>query len=207
MTHCQQLGFDGLLHDAHKQNIKRKQEQAWSHLPSTMDDAIAYMRSEILPQHHNAMMALDFETAIAWREEAHLLASKLNGGHCGIIAGPDAPGCILDERSRSADGNVPIWGQSGTFTLSLATMRCSVDVDGMFGIGGKFMQWTSFSVKAVDWDRRFLSSTGYRSFLGYYLETDEPLSVDDFVRHILEGYIKDAFKSRSDMPIPKRLGS
>lgn len=205
MTHSQQLGFDGLLQGAHEENVRRKNEQAWSHLPSTMDEAVDYMRSDILPQHHAAMMALDFETAIAWREEARLLASKLNGGICGIIAGPEAPGCVLDDRTRAKEGEVPLWGQSGTFTLTLDAMRCAVNVDGVFGIGGRFMHWTSFSVRAVDWDKEFLSSTGYRSFLGCHLETDEPLRVEGFVRAILSGYIAETFK-RGRMPLPKKLG-
>jgi hypothetical protein len=73
----------------------------------------------MIVQHHAAMQAAGIEQAMSIREEAHLLAAKLNGGTCGIIAGPDAPGCILERESAAAPGSVPLWGQAGEFTVTI----------------------------------------------------------------------------------------
>lgn len=46
------------------------------------------------------------------RGEAHDLARKLNDGDPGILAGDDAPGCVLARESAAVSGIVPLWGQS-----------------------------------------------------------------------------------------------
>jgi len=49
-------------------------------------------------------------------------------------------------------------------------MRARIELDGIFGITGSICFWPGFSARAVDYDRPFLSQTGYRSFLGIYAD-------------------------------------
>ena len=121
----------------------------------------------MIDRHHAAMLAADIERGHARsREDAHRLAAKLNGGTCGIIAGPDAPGCILEAETAAAPGTVPLWGQAGEFIVTVDAMRVRIEIKGMFGIGSTFCLFPGFYARAVDMDRPFLSETGFRSFLG-----------------------------------------
>ena len=103
-----QLGFADLLTEAATTNEQRQMDRATAHLPGTMEEALPFYRC-MIDKHHAAMQAAAIEQAMSIREEAHLLAAKLNGGTCGIIAGPDAPGCILEhEISRAAGLRSPV---------------------------------------------------------------------------------------------------
>lgn len=100
--HSDQLGFDALLQDAAEDNATRAFNRETTHLPGTWAAALDCHRTQIA-DHHAAMLANDFETAIAIRKDAHLLAQKLNGGRYGIIADDDAPGCKLDAQTAATD--------------------------------------------------------------------------------------------------------
>ncbi len=102
------------------------------------------------------------------RGEARSLALRLNGGERGILADEDAPGCVLERESAAPPGAVPLWGQKGAFIVTVAGMRVRVALHGVFGIGSWSGFWPGFAAHAVDWDKPFLSETGYRSFLGIY---------------------------------------
>lgn len=43
-------------------------------------------------------------------------------------------------------------------------MRVRVRMDGFFGIGAEYLDYMNFSANAVEWNKPFLSETGYRSF-------------------------------------------
>ena len=45
-------------------------------------------------------------------------------------------------------------------------MLVRIEMDGLFGIGSCFTPWLNFCACVVDRDKPFLSSTGFRSFLG-----------------------------------------
>jgi hypothetical protein len=109
-----QLGFMDLLADADTANRQRQLDKATGHLPGTMQDALPFYRG-MIDRHHAAMLAADIEEAMSIREEAHDLAVKLNGGNGGILAGPDAPGSVLERETAAAPGTVPLWGQAGAF--------------------------------------------------------------------------------------------
>ncbi|GAB4363606.1 MAG: hypothetical protein Kow0060_20440 [Methylohalobius crimeensis] len=50
----------------------------------------------------------------------------------------------------------------------------------MFGIGSTAFYWLGFSAHAVEFDKPFLSSTGYRSFLGVHADPvlcSEPMPI------------------------------
>ena len=160
----EQLGFDALLQTAAADNEQRRQERACAHLPGTMDKAVPFFRS-LIDQHHAAMLAGDAAEVERVREEVHQLAVKLNNYEAGIIADDDAPGCVLDRLTTAPEGTVPLWGQSGSFVIECADMRVRIEMDGLFGIAWR-SSWLGLAAHAVDWEKPFISETGYRSFLG-----------------------------------------
>jgi hypothetical protein len=191
----QQLGFDSFLTTADRANADRIFERETSHLPATMDDALPYYR-EMIAAHHAAMVGGDIEEAMRLREEAHNLATRLNDGQPGILAGDDAPGCVLERETAAQADVVPLWGQQGEFIVSVGAMRVRVEMDGMFGIGANYMTWPGFSAHAVDADLPFLSETGYRSFLGIHADYVPGLTPETFVLGILSEYVKRTLKGR-----------
>jgi hypothetical protein len=190
-----QLGFDGFLSDAETVNRVREQDRKMAHLPGTMAEAFPYYRS-LMERHHAAMLAADIQQALALREEAHLLAEKLNGFEPGIIADEDAPGCVLERGTRAADGAVPIWGQQGSFEILVGNMRVRIEMDGMFGIGAAYMSWPGFSAHAVEYGKPFLSETGYRSFLGLHGELLAGETPDAFTFRAVSSHVARELKGR-----------
>lgn len=190
-----QLGFEALLHAAEDENRARKFARETAHLPGTMAEGVPFYRL-LLRQHHAAMLAANVDEAIRLREEAHLLAVRLNGGEHGILAGEDAPGCVLARETAAAPGMVPLWGQEGDFIVTVGAMRVRIELEGMFGIGARFMFWPGFSTQAVDYDRPFLSETGYRSFLGIYADPVPDLTPDEFAGKIIAAYVARELKGR-----------
>lgn len=190
-----QFGFDALLQEGDATNAARKFEQTTAHLPADMERAIPFHREQI-KAHDVAMRACDFDAAYAIREEAHVLARKLNGGDLGILAHEDAPGRVLAKTSAAEEGICPLWGQDGTFTTKAAGLRLNVTVHGMFGIGATSMPYVGFSVRAVQFDKPFLSEIGYRSFLGVSLPPVEGRTPEGFVQEVIRRYIKSDLKGK-----------
>lgn len=191
----QQLGFDALLEDAASDNALRQQERAYAHLPGTMEDALPFYR-DLIDRHHAAMIGGDAETVLRLRNDAHDLACKLNNYDPGIIADEDAPGCILDALTRAEDGAVPLWGQSGSFIITIGSTRVRIEMDGIFGIGGSHMSWLGFAAHAVDFDKPFLSETGYRSFLGVGGRLVAGFTPDLFAAAIIESHVRKTLKGK-----------
>ncbi len=197
-----QLGFAELLTEAATTNERRHMDRATAHLPGTMQEALPFYRN-MMEQHHAAMQAAAIEEAMRIREEAHLLAAKLNGGACGIIAGPDAPGCILERESAAPPGSVPLWGQAGGFTITVGAMRVRIELHGMFGIGSTSCLFPGFYAHAVDLDRPFLSETGFRTFLGVSGQLVPGLTTEDFARETIAAHVRQELKGRL-LPIETR---
>jgi hypothetical protein len=193
--HAEQLGFDALLTSAEEANTIRQQERACAHLPGTMEMAVPYYR-DLIERHHRAMLAGEFETVMQLREEAHLLAVKLNGYEPGILADDDAPGYALDRATRAPDDAIPLWGQSGSFEIVSESMRVRIEMEGMFGIGASFMAWMGFAAHAVDWDKLFLSETGYRSFLGVGGDLQPGFTPDSYALAIIAAHVRRELKEK-----------
>lgn len=190
-----QLGFDALLSDADQDNAARVLERETAHLPSDLDAAIAYHRKQI-EDHHTAMLACDFKTALAIRRDAKLLARKLNNGDPGILAHGDAPGNVLVRACSAPEGSIPRWGQDGRFTIELHDIAIDVKMHGMFGIAASSMPYLGFEIRAVDKSKPFLSNTGYRSFLGCSVESEVGLTVEAFVKRLLAHYIETDLRGK-----------
>jgi hypothetical protein len=194
-AHQGQLGFDGLLAAAETQNRKRKIGRETAHLPGTMDEAVPFFRL-LIRQHHAAMLAADVGTAMRLRKEAELLAIRLNEGAPGYLAGPDAPGRVLERETAAAPGEVPRWGQTGNFIVTVDGMKVRIELEGIFGIGSGVSFWPGFAAHAVDLERLFLSETGYRSFLGIHAEPAPGLAPDAFAAKVIAAHVAQELKGR-----------
>ena len=184
----EQLGFGALLAAADDSNARDKRARACAHLPDTYDEAVPYLRA-LIDRHHAAMIAGDATTAMPLREDAHRLAEKLNNYEPGILAGDDAPGCRLDRLTRARTGRVPLWGQSGRFTIDLDGMRVAIALDGIFGLTWSVYHWPGFGAYAVDWHKPFLTETGFRSFIAINAALQPGYTPDRFAREVIEGFI------------------
>lgn len=194
--HTGQLGFDALLQDAEQDNRDRLFERRTAHLPGTMEEALPFYRA-MLERHHAAMMAADTKETMRLREEAHDLAVKLNGGDGGILAHADAPGYVLGRETAAPEGAEPLWGQQGAFIVAVGCMRIWIEMDGLFGICSSHCYWPGFSAHAVDWDRPFLSPTGYRSYLGIYAEPQAGVSPASFAQGICARHIAKELRGKA----------
>lgn len=197
-----QLGFDSLLIASDADNDRKRQEKECAHLPGTMEEALPFYRN-LIERHHAAMLAGDSVAVQRIRGEAHDLALKLNDYKPGIIADDDAPGCVLERMTRAEDGTVPLWGQSGSFVLVHGAMRVRIELEGMFGITSSFMPWPGFSAHAIEWDKPFLSETGYRSFLGVGGQLEPGYTPERFCAEIIEAYVMRELKGKLRMIAPQ----
>jgi hypothetical protein len=75
-------------------------------------------------------------------------------------------------------------------------MPVPVTMDGMFGIAASMSVWPGFEAYAVDYDKPFLSETGYRSFLGCHAEMVPGLTPDVFVHEMLQQYVNSECKGK-----------
>ncbi len=190
-----QLGFDGLLASADSANLARQMARQTAHLPDNLREALPFHRA-LIERHHTAMLAGDAGLVMQLRQEAHDLAFKLNGHEPGILADEDSPGNVLDRETRAPEGAVPLWGQSGTFEITHGTMRVRIEMDGMFGISACHVPWLGFAAHAIELDQRFLSETGYRSFVGLRGELEAGFTPDAFVAEVIAAHVKRELKGR-----------
>ncbi|MEM9232414.1 MAG: hypothetical protein AAGB10_22730 [Pseudomonadota bacterium] len=185
----EQLGFEALLDEADTYNRNRRFEQRTAHLPGIMDDALLFYRA-LIDRHHAAMMAADVDETMRLRKEAHMLAKKLNGGDPGILAHDDAPGYVLEQENAAPPGEIPVWGQTGVFDVTLSNTRIRIEIESVFGIAFGIRYWPGFAARAVDPAKPFISATGYRSFLGVHMEERAGVTPDVYTIEVLEAYVE-----------------
>ena len=166
-------------------------EAASAHLPSSIEDGIAYYRA-MLERHHAAMLAGDAAEAARLQQEAHQLATHLNNDEPGILANEDSPGYVLSRETASKPGVVPLWGQAGEFVVDVDGMKARIESNGIFSVGGA----AGFSAHAVLWERPFLSNTGFRSFLGVHFQVVAGVTFDAFITEVLRTHIKRELKGK-----------
>lgn len=196
-----QLSFDSLLSDGVATNLRLKQDRLYGHLPSNLDDALPFYR-DLLQRHHEAMMAGDAKRVQELRLEARNLAFKLNDYQAGILAGEDAPGCVLEKAAAAKDGDIPLWGQAASFEIKHGKMRVRIEMEGLFGIGATAMSWLSFSAHAIDRKKPFLSDTGYRNFLGVGGSLEPGISPDTFAKAVIAAFVDRDLKGKLRKIVP-----
>lgn len=189
-----QLGFDNLLASAETDNRVQRREREAAHLPGTMGEAVPFYAA-LQHAHHLAMMKADSKNVTRLRNEARLMAQKLNGFEPGYLSHDDAPGYVLQRTNAAPTGEVPIWGQCGAFAVEVEGIAVKVTMEGMLGICSH-SHWLGFGIHAVDWDRPFLSETGYRSFLGVSISLQSDIAPDEFVKRILTVQLCDELRGK-----------
>jgi hypothetical protein len=103
---------------------------------------------------------------------------------------------MLETLTAAEPGAIPLWGQTGGFTVDIRSVRVRIEMFGIFGIGACYMAWPNFSARAVDWNRPFISETGYRSFMGLNAPPEPGLTAETFATAILEAYVARSLKGR-----------
>jgi hypothetical protein len=171
------------------------EEKETAHLPGEMEQGIAHYRG-MLEQHNAAMLAGDEKGAVAVQKEAVRLAVKLNDGEPGILGGPEAPGYVLMNATAALPGTVPMWGQKGEFDIKVGEMPVHIKMDGMLGISRHCNIWPGFSAHAIDYDKPFLSETGFRSFIGVHANLVPGLTPDTFAREVIQHFLKTECKGK-----------
>jgi hypothetical protein len=166
-----------------------------AHLPATLEEATPYYR-DLIDKHHAAMMVGDEAAVLKLRNEARDLARRLDPDNHGILAGPEAPGYLLERATAAPEGTIPKWGQTGNYIVDVDGMRVCIEQDGMLGIGTMAMFWPSFEAHAVDYEKPFISSTGYRSFMGPRVEVMTGISPDQFAKEVIKGYLHAECKDK-----------
>lgn len=138
----------------------------------------------------------DIPVAMKIRDEARELATKLNGNDpCGISCS-DGPGGILERETAAPDGAVPLWGQEGNFIIDVNGMKVRIEQDGLFGIGTFMSSAPGFKAHAVEYDKPFLSETGFRSFIGYRPDIEPGMTPDIAARDMIRAYITRDYKGK-----------
>lgn len=183
-----QLGFDELLIETEQVNRDRAFQKKTAGLPSTWETALPFYW-KLLHEHHRLMMSADVEAVMALREQAYDLAYKLNDCNPGILANENSSGRKLCRETQAATGEVPLWGQAGDFNIELDGMLIRIEMQGIFGIGGKYAFWPGFGAHAVHKDKPFISETGYRSFLGVGMESITGLTPETFAHHAITVFL------------------
>lgn len=153
-------------------------------------DPVAYFR-EIISQHHAAMMAGDEKRVAELRDKADSLAIDMNGGaRLGIKGGPEAPCAVLERATQAVDGDVPLWGQTGNFVVTVADVRVLVEIDGVYGLGSAISHWPGFDARRVDQEKPFpISESGYRSFIGDRAAVAANITPDAYVIAVMSDYL------------------
>lgn len=175
----QQLSFDDIF-------AAEAEEAATKHLPGEMEQAIPFYRA-LIDRFHVELMKADFDGATKTQKEADDLAYKLNGYNPGIMANDDSPAYVLERGTAAKVGDVPLWGQTGEFVITVRGAKVRIEMDGMYGIGA--MPIPGFSAHAIEGNKPFISETGYRSFCGYNPTIEPGMTPDVLATKLIEAYL------------------
>ncbi|MCI8212564.1 hypothetical protein AUC61_23825 [Pseudomonas sp. S25] len=136
-------------------------------------------------QYHDAMLAEDMASLELAEMAYPALVYALNGGtFFGCKAGPDSAGYVLERAAAARAGQVPSWGQAGEFLLELEGVRICVKLtSNMLG------NHRSVDLHAVDWDKPFISSTGYRNVV-LTAANHQGRTVDQALRLVVEDVLE-----------------
>ncbi len=163
-----------------------------AHLPDRLPEAITHY-ADLLTRHHRAILAADLPQVARLQEEATDLALKLNGWQKGFLAGPDAPGYLLERATAAPHDTVPLWGQTGDFVvMPRPHLRVRITMGGILTSFSRPIP--SFEAHIVDLDRRFISDTGYRSFLSHRTAPHAGWTTQDYVCATIDAHIRDELR-------------
>lgn len=186
--------FGDMLKDADAENRRRVDEAKYSGQSCSWAEAVERYRSA-LRKHDAAMRALDFDGVDRAYNEAREIAVAQNKGTLGVGA-QDGAGARLSEATSADLDADPLWGQAGTFHVTVLRCRVRISWNGLMSIGGNMGFGGPFYIHAVDWQKPFFSETGFRSFLGCSVEPTPRLSPASFVERTLSTHFEKEMRGR-----------
>ena len=77
-------------------------------------------------------------------------------------------------------------------------MRVRIELDGLFGVGARFITWPGFSAHAVEYEKPFLSETAYRSFLGIHADLMPGMTPDAFAGEAIAAMSRENLRPARD---------
>lgn len=163
-----------------------EQYRAAKSLPDTDAELIQHCR-KLLEEYDRTLRAANLGFADDIAEKVRQCCIKLNGGNnFAMKCEPDGGMYRMEQAVRAPFQAVPMWGQPGEFTIEVHGIPARVRYSGLFGTCEH-----GFDVTAVEWDKPFLSPTGYRSFLGIYWRhrLDPNESVEDWIVAVVETHM------------------
>lgn len=162
------------------QHLEREDDPEFLALVASLPDDVEAMHARagvVRAIYNDAVIAADDTARRRAALEHDAIVFKLNGCTFFGCRGDDSkPGRVLDAMFAAEPGQVPHWGQGGEFLVEVDGVRVLVkyDCEGLRSAPG-------FDATAVDFDKPFISSTGYR---GVYM------TVGDHLGHSLEQAVR-----------------
>ncbi|QFZ03465.1 cell division protein ZapB [Pseudomonas aeruginosa] len=144
------------------QHLEREEDPEFLALVAGLPDDVEAMHARagvVRAIYNDAVIAADDSARRCAALEHDAIVFKLNGCTFFGCRGDDSrPGRVLDAMFAAEPGQVPHWGQGGEFLVEVDGVRVLVkyDCEGLRSAPG-------FDATAVDFDKPFISSTGYRS--------------------------------------------
>lgn len=177
-----------------------EQYRAAKGLPDTDEELIDRCR-ELLVEYDATIRAADRGYAEDIAEMIEQACIKLNGGDTfGSALEPNGGHYRMKHAMMAPYQSVPMWGQPGVFTIEAHGIPARIRYSGLFGVSHH-----GFDVTAVEWDKPFLSPTGYRSFLDTYWKhrLDPGNTPEDYVKTIVETFMLGTGKKPIVYDIPE----
>jgi hypothetical protein len=91
---------------------------------------------------------------------------------------------------------VPLWGQLGDFVIDVRGLPVRIEQDGILGIGAGTGTLLGFETHAVDYNRPFISNTGYRSFIGVHGNMPAGMTPDSVAAEVIKAHIDKELKGK-----------
>lgn len=82
-------------------------------------------------------------------------------------------------------------------------MRVRIELGGLFGIGARHMYYPGFAARTVEWDKPFISESGFRSFLGLWAEPFSCILPHEFCCKVIQTYISEELKGKLRVIAPR----
>lgn len=129
-----------------------------AHLPSDKT-SLQLLAVSTIDQLHQAVVVGDESASKQAINTYNAIILKMNGGtYFGCAADKNSPANELETFCRAIAGDIPKWGQAGTYIHAFEDIRILVELSGMGRSGA-----VHISFHAIDLDTWFISETGYRS--------------------------------------------
>ena len=179
--------------------VALEHHQRTQHFPLASDGpACVSFYGSLIQRFDAAMMQADTAAALGAKAECKLFLDHVYAPY------KDSRGLCQNDVTRqlassyrAADGEVPRWGQEGSFTLTIGSVPVRIEVEHLCGLGMyRENLMPHFSIHIVEKHRLFLSHTGYRSFFPMLTSTEIGMTVADAVGRILRVYVQDEMKGK-----------